>query len=287
MFEILTSFFQILYLFFNKDNILINYMPPEIYFEIFKYLSPKERIIFGSCSDETKRIHENFVKYIIWPKLFKALRPRVNIEVDEVEFNNESDEISDIKFKFHNFIINEIEMKIINETYPIEYNENGDIFTKLYEIDTKNSRALSNLIILGKNITKVEMRTDYYSSYSIICRKFYLKKDIVKFDFGVILPYIFVQCHKIYIKIYGSVDKVFVKEYTIDKNCTDTINTFVSNTRNCIFKRNTNIQVANRLQTKLMFCNGMCVFRYCTIDKTCIDRARNDKAYGKKLCIFG
>lgn len=83
-----------------------------------------------------------------------------------------------------------------------------------------------------------------------------------------------------YLKIYGSVDKVFVKDYIIDKNSVDILlNSSLLLTKNHI------IAIKNRIYSKLFFSNGLCGFLY-DIDRWCIQRAIKDKEYFNKLFVI-
>lgn len=74
-------------------------LPFEIWLEILEYISPRDRIKLLHI-DCIKPLYVQFVKTIIWPKIFKDLRLRVN---GEVGFSND-----DINLKFHKFIINSV-----------------------------------------------------------------------------------------------------------------------------------------------------------------------------------
>ncbi|MGL5934909.1 MAG: hypothetical protein ACRCZI_04725 [Cetobacterium sp.] len=205
----------------------------EIYYEIFRYLRPNERMILNEI-DCIKLYYQNFVKSFIWPKLFKDLRP------NGFRSCNRPDSVNEIKFETQRgfTIIKELN---INEFSILECDQINEVETGL----------ISHFIILGKNITKVEL----YDCHGIVDKQFFLKKDIV-----AVLPqdtcFMSSQFSKIKIKVYAdSVNKIFAKKYFLKND------DFITLMNNAI-TFDTFIYNESKIHMFLIHSEGICYFRY-------------------------
>ncbi|MGL5934910.1 MAG: hypothetical protein ACRCZI_04730 [Cetobacterium sp.] len=197
-------------------------LPTEIYYEIFRYLRPNERMILNEV-DCIKLYYQNFVKTTIWPKLFKSLtycNPKCGI-ISNITFN-----LQIIEDNYYYYQVDSIRTHRYIDTFysntfcvfdytniTLTTNKETIIDLPFYEED--NNKVLSHFIILGKNISKIEL----HDCNGFVYHNFYLTQDIVKFklpDISMFMDY--------KIKIYAdSVNKVYGKEYLIDDDVIESL----------------------------------------------------------------
>lgn len=189
-------------------------LPTEIYYEIFQYLRPCERMILNEV-----QCYQSFVKSIIWPKLFKSLtycNPKCGI-ISNITFNHQTK-------KEFNYLrtYRYIDTFYSNTFCVFDYTNITSTTGKetiielpFYE-NEKENKVLSHFIILGKNITKIEL----LDCNGVVYYNFYLKKDIVKFKLSdICMPLIDWVGLQYIIKVYAdSINKVYSKEYLIDND---------------------------------------------------------------------
>ena len=230
----------------------MNKLPVDIIIEIFKCMRSSERILVADKHSILKRWHKIFVKTIVWTRLFRTLRPngsKTRINTDKVLFGNISINPNNTEF-------------FISEYKPSK--DNKSIYRFGYN---KDIHGLDQFIILGKNITKIELFSIYNGGHTI-SRQFFLKKDIAKFkpheSFIPISNVIFEM------KIYAdSIDRVFAKTYHFGDEYKFTMSS-------SILLYGMIMSNANCLYSCLLFIDNICHY-YCQIERSFLINALKSK----------